>query len=264
MILIDFLPIWILFPICAGLLLLVLEIGYRVGGWVRERGRAERESTVSTFAGVILGLQSFMLAFTFGIVSDRYDSKKAMVRQEANHIRTAWERTDFLNDADRAKSRAILMKYVDERLSLIASRDLHRAPELIASARGMQRELWAIAVANKGGDLNSEAGALYFESLDELETIHASRVALGLYARIPTSIWLVLVVLLIAGMFGIGYHASIADSRRSRVAPILAVSFTLVLALIAALDHPGDTLVPISQKPLVDIRAEMNTEGNRR
>ena len=44
------------------------------------------------------------MAFTFGIVSDRYDARKALVREEANAIRTAWFRSDFLavQDRDRA------------------------------------------------------------------------------------------------------------------------------------------------------------------
>ena len=50
-------------------------------------------------AGAILALATFMLAFTFGIVADRYDTKKGLVREDANAIRTAWQRSDFLPGA---------------------------------------------------------------------------------------------------------------------------------------------------------------------
>ena len=83
------------------------------------------------------------------------------------------------------------------------------------------------------------------------------RVALALQARIPTAIWAVLVSLLILGMIGVGYHTAIAASRRSRVVPILAVAFSLVIALIAALDDPRKSLIPVSQQPLIDVLSEM-------
>jgi len=39
-----------------------------------------------------------MLAFTFSIVSDRYYTKKGLVREEANLIRSAWCPSDFLQE----------------------------------------------------------------------------------------------------------------------------------------------------------------------
>ena len=69
--------------------------------------------------------------------------------------------------------------------------------------------------------------------------------------------------LLILGMIGLGYYTAIADSQRSRVTPILAVAFSLVIALIAALDYPGNALMPVSQQPLVNVLSEMKTASER-
>ena len=63
----DILPPWVLFFVTVGLVLLSVEIGYRIGRTVRGKFEDERESPASSIAGVILGLQAFMLAFTFGI-----------------------------------------------------------------------------------------------------------------------------------------------------------------------------------------------------
>ena len=52
--------------------------------------------------GAVLGLAAFMLAFAFGAVSSRFDARKELVRDDANAIRTAWARADFLPEADRA------------------------------------------------------------------------------------------------------------------------------------------------------------------
>jgi hypothetical protein len=50
---------------------------------------------------------------------------------------------------------------------------------------------------------------------------------------------------------------AIADSRRSSVRAVLAISFSLVIALIAALDHPMNKFISIAQQPLVSLQLEM-------
>jgi len=259
--LIDILPVWLLFFLTIGLVLLAVEIGFRIGRSVRGKTDDERESPASSISGVILGLQAFMLAFTFSIVSDRYDTKKALVREESNTIRTAFHRADFLPEPDRIRTKALLQEYVDGRIALVRSRDFGLVEKALTDAQRIQKQLWEIAVAYGRID-NSDIGALFVESVNEIERLHSTRVGVGLHARIPTTIWAVLLSLLILGMIGLGYHTAIADSRRSRVAPVLAVAFSLVVALIAALDHPGNSLMPVSQQPLVNVLSEMKAASS--
>jgi len=87
--------------------------------------------------------------------------------------------------------------------------------------------------------------------------LHALRVNQGLQARVPSGIWFVLYALLVLGMIAVGYQTAIADSRRSRVTVVLAISFSLVIALIAALDHPMSRFISVSQQPLVSLQLEM-------
>lgn len=260
---IDYLPVWVLFILTITVVMAAVEIGYRLGGSVRKKKvEPEKESSVSTISGIILGLQAFMLAFTFGIVSERYDAKKALVREEANAIRTAFKRSDFLPEPNQATTKRLLEEYVDKRIAARRTQNIEAVRASLWEYMQIQRQLWEIAVANGKLDLNSDIGALYVESLNEIENLHASRITIGLNVRIPTGIWIVLLSLLILGMVGVGYHTAIAESRRSRVTPVLALSFSLVIALIAALDHPGDNFVPVSQQPLVDLQSEMKAYRN--
>jgi hypothetical protein len=57
-------------------------------------------------------------------------------------------------------------------------------------------------------------------------------------------------------MMGMGYHAGIAGSKRSLSMLILALSFALVITMIAALDRPGSFL-KITQQPLIDLQRSM-------
>jgi hypothetical protein len=72
-----------------------------------------------------------------------------------------------------------------------------------------------MAVANARKDMNSDVAALYIDSLNAVNGIHASRVAVGIQARVPSEIWLVLYCITILGVVGVGYQTGIAGSRRT-------------------------------------------------
>src|SRR5687768_6816530 len=110
------LPIPVVFAATILVVLAAMEAGYRLGRSRRRPSDDEKESPVAAMAGAILGLAAFMLAFTFGIVSERHAAKRALVLEEAVAIRTAWHRSDFLPEADRDQAAAWLRKYVEARV----------------------------------------------------------------------------------------------------------------------------------------------------
>ena len=105
--------------------------------------------------------------------------------------------------------------------------------------------------------MNSDVAALYIDSLNGLIDLHAMRVAVALQARIPGGIWASLAALTFLGMLAVGYQMGIAGSKRSFVQPILAISFSVVIALIASLDRPQTTFIKVSQQPFIDLLNSM-------
>ena len=85
----EAIPIWGVLAATIILVLLAIEVGYRLGRAMHRRSEDEKESPVSAIAGSVLGLSAFMLAFTFGIVWERYDARKGLVREDAAAVRTA-------------------------------------------------------------------------------------------------------------------------------------------------------------------------------
>jgi hypothetical protein len=251
----DAIPVWTLFAATTIGVVLAIEVGYRLGHTAHRRSENEKESPVSAIAATVLGLLAFILAFTFAIVTDRYDARKALVREEANAIRTAWLRSDFLPEPDRGEAAGLLREYVNRRLAAVQSNNLDQVHNALIESVRIQRQLWDMAVVNARKDMNSDVAALYIESLNELSNLHALRVAVGLQARIPGAIWVVLYALVILGMIAVGYQTAIAGSRRTSAMLLLALSFSLVIALIAELDGPGSGYLTVSQQPLVDLRA---------
>jgi len=264
---VDTIPIWVLF---VGTILLVkgsIELGYRLGRMVRRRSEDEKESPVSAIAGSVLGLVAFMLAFTFGIVTERYDTRKGLVREEANTLRTTWQRTDFLPEPDRTEARALLRKYVAHRLptdhaELSRKAFDEKVKKILSEGEGIQRRLWDMAVVNARKDMNSDVAALYVDSLNQMAEVHASRVAVALQQRIPLGVWLVLCCLTSLGMAALGYQTGIAGSKRSLAQPLLAISFSMVVALIASLDRPVNTFVKVPQQPLIDLYEYMSSASD--
>ena len=252
---IDHLPIWSVFALTIVVVMLTIEIGYRLAQAVHRGPQDEKDSPISAITGAILALAAFMLAFTFGIVSERHDSKKALVREEAIALRAAWQRADFLPETDRAEAKALLRQYVDDRVKFAQAGSA--APEhvkrALSEAQRIQERLWDMAVVNARKDMNSDVAALYIDALGEVNGIHASRVAVAIQARVPGEIWLVLYLITVLGMMSLGYQAGITGSKRSLVQVILALSFALVFALIASLDRPDSGVVKVTQQPLIDL-----------
>lgn len=258
----EFTPIWLLFSGTILVVMLSLETGYRLGHRSRRKSEGEKEAPISTMAGSVLGLVAFMMAFTFGIVSNRYEGRKNLVREEANCIGTAYLRADFLPDPDRAEAKALLKEYVADRLMVIdelrsGKRTLGDLGEVISKAGRIHERLWGMAIMNAEKNMDSDVYSLYITSLNDLIDLHAMRVAVSLQARIPAGIWFSLGSLTMFGMVSIGYQMGIAGSRRSLVQGILAISFSIVIALIATLDRPDTTYITVSQQPFIDLLNSM-------
>jgi hypothetical protein len=262
---IDAIPIWVLFAATILVVMVAIEVGYRLGHASHKKSEDEKESPVSAIAGAILGLAAFMLAFTFGIVSERHDAKKALVRDDAIAIRTSWQRADFLPEPDRAEAKDLLRQYLDVRLAFARAGSLEpeRVKSAMAETQRIQDRLWNMAVVNARKDMNSDVAALYIDSLNEVNGIHASRVAIGIQARVPGEIWVMLYAITILGMVGVGYQTGIAGSKRSMARPILALSFAMVFALIASLDRPDSGVLKVTQQPLVDLQTLMRSTSDQ-
>jgi len=240
-------PVGLLVIIVILVTLLFIEMGFRFGKVVYRRKTPESDTIVTSVSGYVLGLIAFILAFTFGIVSGRYDFKKSLVREEANTVRTVWFRSDFLPDTDQVATKKLLIEYVDTRLNGMQSRDELIITKSLLRCEDIHQQLWQIAVKNGNQNLNSDVGALYVDSLNELINIHYTRVIVSLYSRVPMGIWLILMIMIILGMTLVGYMTAIGGSRRSWGFIILGFSFALVVGMVYTMDKLYSPFTPISQ-----------------
>ncbi|SFH32959.1 Protein of unknown function [Nitrosospira sp. Nsp14] len=254
----DTIPVEVIFLATMIVVAIGIEVGFRLGLVVHRRSENEKASSVSTVAAAILSLAGFMLVFTFGIAAERMNDRKKLVREEANAIGTAWLRSDFLPEPDRAESAGLLRKYVDIRLDAVQGTSPDQIQKLVVESQRIQRQVWDMAVKNARKDMDSDVAALYIESLNTVIDLHGTRTAIALHAQIPGTLWLILYALIILGVIGVGYQTAIAGStRRTLATSILAPSFAMVIALIAALDSPRSG-IRAPQGPLIELQSTMS------
>src|SRR5690349_19742982 len=99
------------------LLLVVVLAGSVAVGVGAGRAMRDRPETRSESAGVIqatlLGLVGLLLAFGMTMAVGRYESRRALVVQEANDIGTTYLRAQMLPEPERSRSMDLLKVYTD-------------------------------------------------------------------------------------------------------------------------------------------------------
>ncbi|AJE20019.1 DUF4239 domain-containing protein [Azotobacter chroococcum] len=246
-----------LFAITAVLVVIAIEAGYWAGHAVHRHRENEKESAVSTIVSANMALLAFVLAFTFAIVSNLYEARKTLVREDANAIRTAFLRADFLPEADRGKVAELFAEYVDLRVRMAQGPSPESIRQGLIRSERIHRQLWEMAIAHARTGTNPPIPNLYIPALNEMIRVYALRVDIALETRLPRNIWLVQYTLLVLAMAGFGYQMANAGSRRSWATPCLALSFAVVIALIASLDRPMSGYFTAPQQPMADLQAEI-------
>src|SRR5262250_1756151 len=185
---IDALPLWALFISILLVVLLSVEFGYRLGKYRRGRREEEKEAPLGTMVGATLGLLAFMLAFTFGLAAQRFDTRRQVLLDEANAIGTVYLRAAMLPQHED-EIRSLLRDYVDVRLAAVQTGAI---AEGIRQSEALHNRLWAYAVALSRDNPDSIVVGLFVQSLNEVIDLHAKRIAAGIRNRIPGVIWLAL------------------------------------------------------------------------
>jgi len=253
----DALPLWALLVATLVVALLSFEGGFWVGRRRSLRSEQEQEIVVRGLVGGMLGLEAFMLAFTFGAAAAHFDARRQAVIDEANTIRTAYLRADFLPEPHRAEIRNLLREYVDIRLEGVRSGKIEQA---IARSEELHNQLWSQASASREKTPSPAFAVQFIQALNEIIALHSRRVITGLEFRIPNIIWIVLYAITALAAASIGYHSGLTGRSRPLVALAIILAFSAVILLIEDLDRPLYGFLEVSQRALVDLQTKMKAQ----
>jgi len=248
----DAIPLWILFTLTTLLLVAGNHAGFRIGLWQRSRRAEEDRAPTSAIMGSTLGLLAFVLAFTFGMSSTRFDTRRNLVLEEASAILKSYERAQFLPAAQRAACSALMREYVELRLSLPAMDDIDEIQAAIQRSEAVQDALWAQA-ATLAAQPNAVLSA-FMQSLADLTDLQMKRVRAALWNRIPATIVSMLYTLAFLGLMTMGYNAGLAGARPALPTLFLVLAFSAIMVLIVDLERPRQTLFHVSQEPMAAVQ----------
>ena len=251
--LLDPIPIAVVFLLFGLVTLVCYEAGYRLGRWWQDRTPGEQEAT-GMLVGSIVALMAFLLAVTMGMASDRFDTRRGLVLEEANAIGTTYLRAGYLPAPAGDDSRDLLREYVPLR---IATNDRAQLQANIERSVEIQTELWAIAEELARTTDQGDLVGLYIESLNEVIDLHETRVVAGIYARVPETILLILIGGSALSLGMVGYSAGLTHRRGLISAIVLVIALGAVITLVVDLDRPRDGFLQVSQQPLLDLQQQV-------
>ncbi|NEU09565.1 hypothetical protein GZH53_14660 [Flavihumibacter sp. R14] len=230
-------------------------IGQRYGMYHR-RHRAEIQHTaIESVVATSNALLAFMLAFTFQISANRYETRKELLLEEVKNIRMVYLRAGLIPEPYRSGTRKHLVEYVDLIVGL--SNDRSKLREVIRRNREILDTLWtyaeALAVKNGG----SEAYALYTSALNELVYANYKRLSMVLVYRIPVAVLWGLLIIGVISMLILGYQFGVSGRGNLTINFMLATIFAVVMFLILDLDRPEVGVTQVDQKPLLTLQTEL-------
>jgi len=247
----DDAPLWLI-----GIaLFLALMLSFRLGLWLRGRGkhhddRTDDEGYLLSAALALLGL---LIAFTFSLALNRYDSRRLLVVHEADAISTVWLRAGLADGKTGEALQRSIAHYADLRLRLPRSADQAEAARIEAQSARLQTLLWQdmkVEIAT----MPAPVATTLISAMNEMFDIAAARKA-ERAAHIPSDVLLVLILCAAMSATIIGYVLGSTGRSHRTVTTILFSLLTLALLLTLDLDRPWRGAIMVSQAPMIDMRA---------
>ena len=241
--------------IIGGVIFLLLMTAWEAGAALGQRTQADDSGDAAhgyILSGV-LGLLALLIAFTFGMALDRFETRRGLVMTETNAIGTAEMRAHLLDPSDAIRLSGMLRTYAVTRLryGLAAAAD---KPALAEASEGQRGEIQSTTLAAVQSIRTTPLAALVVSAVNDMIDIGASREEAHV-ARLPASVMVVLVVYAVVAAGVLGYALSAARARRRAVSALMFLLLSLALCLILDLDRARGGSIKVSQAPLARLVA---------
>jgi hypothetical protein len=235
--------------------LIPILIGQRLGLRSSKKLAEIQHAPVGSVVAAAFGLLAFMLAFTFQIASNRYDSRKQLLLDEVTNIRTTYLRAGLIPEPFQSGSRKLLVEYIDLRVEL--SNNISKLDTVLSRSQQILDTLWGYTETLAQQDRSSEVYALFTSSVNDLVDGFNQRITVTLEYRIPLIVLWVLFIISFFSMLVLGYQFGISGKGSFWVNLLLAIIFAVVIFLIMALDRPEKGLTKLNQAPVFKLQKQL-------
>jgi hypothetical protein len=183
----------------------MLEIGRRCGARWQALDPEGAKAGAGAVDAAVFGLMGLLIAFTFSGAAARFDTRRALVVEEANSIGTAWLRLDLLPSGAQPPLRDKFRQYVAARLAYF-----QRLPDLAAAAaeqarvQALQTDIWTQGVAACRDSGYPSAAMLVLPAMNEMFDAATTR-TVGAQMHPPLIVYAMLALLVLTGALLAGY-----------------------------------------------------------
>jgi len=241
-----------------GGMILMVEIGRRVGLRWRARIMEGGAAGVGAVEAAIFALLGLLLAFTFQGAATRFDVRRDLIVQEANNIGTAWLRIDVLPASAQPAMRELFRQYLDSRLETYRKiSDPAAVRAEMAHTAQLQNDIWNHAIASHR-DGAQAVGVVLLPALNQMFDIVTTR-AMAIRTHPPLIVFIMLAILALASAFLAG-HGMAGSQVRSWLHSIgFALILTVTVYVIMDMEFPrlGFVRVDSFDQVLVELRQGM-------
>jgi hypothetical protein len=238
-------------------MLLLFEIGRRLGLARRSRDPEGVEKGAGPVEAAVFGLLGLLLAFTFSGAASRYNERRHLITEEANAISTAYLRIDLLPADTQPAMRQLFVRYLSERTSIYRNaEDVAATKAKTTKAEAISNEIWSKAVAaSQRPDASPHAAMLLLPALNAMTDIATNR-AMALQNHPPRVIFYLLVALSLASALLAGYVMCGTSVRSWFYMLMFAATMSITFYVILDLEYPRFGLIRIddADQILVDLR----------
>lgn len=235
------------------LMMAATELGYRLGRRSEANIPENTKSQISTVEAAILGVLALLLGFTMSMAVSRFEIRKQLVLEEADAIGTSRLRAQLLPAPAGPEISSLLRQYINIRVQYgTAGVDLARLEELNTQTAHLQTELWTRTTAYAQQDPNPVTAGLLLQSLNQAIDLGEAR-WMAFQNHVPESVIYVNAAVGLLSAMLVGYSFGVNGRRNMFSTCVLAVSITLVLAVIIDLDRPRSGFIRGSQQPMIDL-----------
>jgi hypothetical protein len=235
-----------------------------MSGWLGASFRNKKrklDDVAGADPGLILAatltLLGLIIGFTFSMAISRYEQRKNYEEAEANAIGTEYVRADLLPAGDAQRVRALLITYTDHRILFYETRNEQQLRRVNADTAQLQTALWA-AVLGPASLHPTPLSALVVSGMNDVLNSQGYTQA-AWWNRIPTSAWLLMVMIALCCNLLIGYSI-----RRTDAETVVFVVMTLVVSisffLIADIDSPRGGIIRVRPQNLVSLSQSLRPQ----
>ena len=244
-----------------GGMLILLELGRRLGVKRRSRESEGERGSLGTIEGAVFALFGLVVAFTFSGAASRFNEKRALIAVEANSIETAYLRLQLLSERAQPELENLFRRYLDSRLeSYRKLPDMEAAKVEMAKSKKLQEEIWAKAIsATALRDSHVDAGKLLLPALNNMIDITTTR-TMALQSHPPNIIYALLFILGLICSLLAGYRMAVGHGRSWLHILSFALITVIVTYVIIDVEYPRAGLIRLQafDQVLVDVRTSMN------